>query len=179
MRVLSFDVGSRNLAMCYVDGDTSLVPVTWKLFDLKMGVRANTVLIQDLVKNMQTLFDACSTIQQLPNDTHIVIEAQEVSNVLMRILSYCIQMYFNCRNHVVRFKNGQFKYGSRIAAIDDDTRKQMKRQYSLRKRIAIHTVERICEQLEFKPTMYSDWKSKKDDLADAYLQAIAYLEICQ
>lgn len=156
-RVLSIDIGTANLACCMVDGQRILA---WEILSLD-GTDPKRVV---------DAFDA--RFSAFASADLVVIERQSAINGSMRMMQAYVHMYFVMRGKEVRIvatknaflavSNGGGKAGYRA-------RKKAAVEY------ALEFVRRTAEmQHEHLVTAFLAAK-KKDDLADALVQALAAL----
>lgn len=155
MRVLSIDLGSANLACCMVDGEGRAI-LAWEM--LAIGGTDP--------KRVADAFDARFTA--FVSADLVVIERQSNINGSMRMMQAYVHMYFVMRGKEVRIvatKNAFLGVSNRGG----------KAGYRARKKAAVEYA------LEFVKTRHGSLVTaflaakKKDDLADALVQALAAL----
>ena len=178
-RYISFDVGVRNFAVAVLDivhGEIAqkMRVRHWECFDLLEGTRkknANAVSSRSLRELLWTSLDRRSNVffdnDVLASNMHVGVEMQMKSK--MSILETTIWGYFKDRVHTVESIHARKKFN--IACMQDVV--SAGGSYAQNKKQAITTCGRFltthgyiteCEQLA--------QSKKKDDLADAFLQAL-------
>ena len=185
-RYASFDMGVKNLALCIVEVADSAPPaiVHWELINtLEESPRrltsARNIRIESAV---EALVDAMrSRAARWEGVTEVVIEQQPVarmpvSNTLCKCLSHVMQAYFYQLGARVRFRSPKRKLG--VAGVDDGAapaKEKAKDRYARHKRAAIdETRRRVPEGGAWRA--YFEGVTKKDDLADAFLQALVAID---
>jgi len=165
MKVLSFDVGMKNLAYCVIDNNDIKF---WDVIQIPNGY--NEAMCINLVKELDKYSHMLDVDQ-------VVIEKQPAKNNKMRIMEHLLTSYFvikgincsDCNISKVKVYSAKFKLGSNTF--------KGKQNYSARKKLA---VTRCAEYL--KETTQTDninttfeKSKKKDDLADSLLQALSFI----
>lgn len=189
MIILSFDVGIRNLAYCQIDSITRDI-LDWNVIDC--GVPKNGNVIVKLIEELESLPNL------LESDT-ILIEKQPSFNPLMRIISTAIYVYFTLRlNYELGTKTKILYYSAKnklklcanTLAFQERNemtengelrgKKGKRKCYTFNKKAAIEQTLVLLENKNKENSIYQKYinyfekSKKKDDLADCYLQAIAY-----
>jgi len=188
MIILSFDVGIKNLAYCQIDSITKDI-LDWNIIDCSIEKKDNQCQILKLISELDS-------IPNLLESDIILIEKQPSFNPIMRIISTAIYVYFAIRichelnsesfkkikilyysaKHKLKLctetesyqKNEQYKNGNKRVV-----KKDRSKNYYNNKKAAIEHTNVLLTNNSFL-TFFSKSK-KKDDLADCYLQALAYL----
>jgi hypothetical protein len=154
MILASLDIGRRNLALCVLEGDRI---IDWHVFDL--GQRRGVSLIREMqrqFKDRQSLsaVDVC------------VVERQPAANPQMRVIEAAVEAYF------------VFHGVGRV--VDYSPRHKLSHlsgvmTYSQRKRASVREAEKYLVDHP-QPDMARLFRSsrKKDDLADALMQALHF-----
>ena len=185
-RYASFDMGVKNLALCIVEVADPAPPsiVHWELINtLEESPRrltsARNIRIEVAV---EALVDAMRSRAALwEGVAEVVIEQQPVarmavSNTLCKCLSHVLQAHFYQMGARVRFCSPKLKLG--VAGVDDGAapaKEKAKDRYARHKRAAIdETRRRVPEGDTWRA--YFEGVSKKDDLADAFLQALVVID---
>ena len=191
MIILSFDVGIKNLAYCQVDSITHDI-LDWNVIDCSVPKNKDVIvrLIEELENNSNLL----------ESDT-ILIEKQPSFNPQMRIISTAIYVYFTLRLNYEQSRKVKIMYYSAKNKLKicgkteslqnkndgkaDGTlrgKKGKRKSYYYNKKAAIEQTK-ICleNKINDNQIFYNHFlkfftsSKKKDDLADCYLQALAYL----
>jgi hypothetical protein len=174
MKILSFDVGIKNLAHCYLDYDTPSI-LQWCNHELYHGNCKKgcsfTTITETLVCYLQEVFDP-----DFEADV-VIIEQQPFKNGLIRTISIMIYTYFtllktqfSCIKKVM-FINAQTKLKCRKAI----TMKPC--TYYERKQVAIKTCREYINELFPLHLAFYDSQKKQDDLADCLLYCVYYIEM--
>ena len=162
--VLSVDVGRKNLAVCIVrpapDPEDDEI-VRWDVMDCEptpAGVHA-------------TLSRFCGGA--LPPDAEVVVERQPPKNPTMTRLQHYIEMFFWDREVHVQDPKHKLSFAASTPHYPADVPNWT---YHTRKKVAVQTV-----LSRLKDARWGAWQrafdaaKKKDDLADSFLQAQAYV----
>ena len=132
-----------------------------------------TISKDNIVKSLKKELN--KFIKEDDNVEVVVIEKQPSRNVKMRTIEGMIEMYFEMRG----IKS--IKYSAKYKLSKQNMNMKGKHNYRERKRLSIEVVKKILEE-EKSPEETKRWESyyksskKKDDLADALLQAMSYLK---
>ena len=191
MIILSFDVGIKNLAYCQIDSSTSDI-LDWNIIDCSVPKSGNVIV---------KLIEELESIPNLLESDTILIEKQPSFNPQMRIISTAIYVYFTLRLNYEKGTKTKILYYSAKNKLklcneteslqnkneqksDGSLRgkKGKRKSYYYNKKAAIEQTKFFIEEkIKNKNLWYNKYliffnKSiKKDDLADSYLQALAYL----
>ncbi len=188
VKILSFDVGIKNLAYCIFDTHTSKI-VHWDIIDLngqgftgKVPSGNNT--IAKAANDIHiTLIKKLDNHPFMLETDYIVIEKQPSFNPKMRIIGGCLQSYFYIRGIIDRVTNPikgieffspkhKLKcYTGPELVLESKT----KSKYAQTKKMGVMIAKEKLE--EYSETTFKEQfekSKKKDDLADCYLQAITY-----
>jgi hypothetical protein len=192
MKYLGFDVGIRNLGWAIVEYDTSLVDgMVYKGFVAHgLGlIDTETLITNEAVENMCTLFNQYMhpehgqwrdvggvNVEQQPEHQHLGRGNmfRKRDNTQMKSMSHAIQGYFIARGVPVRFVNAQAKnnvYDGPPVAL----KTKSKDKYRQRKDQSIQETKAILHDTgQHQWLEYILSLSKKDDVADAFLQCCYY-----
>lgn len=171
MRILSFDMGIKNLAYAILHKQEDGFEIQlWRVEDVIDGyTKAKkptiAVCVEGMVNHLQTI--------DVSGVTHVLIEQQPVgfhqrSNTMMKCLSHVVQAFFIDKGiEHVAFVSPKRKL--KMEGCPDTKGMKTKDRYNLHKRFAID------KTLELLPDgKWKDWflfLKKQDDAADAFLQA--------
>jgi len=167
MKVLSIDVGTKNLAVCVLDVGTTAEIEYWKVLE---------------TDGLKDLFEQLDAEIVFDDSFDIVIEKQPSFNPKMRTVESALKTYFIIRGQldsevVSRIVSFSPKHKIHICAHRLPTEPVPKsKRYRMHKKIA---VEECAARIQESPVLrefYAGHK-KKDDLADSYLQGIAYIQM--
>lgn len=161
MKVLSIDPGAKNLALCLLDSETLHVH-DWCVLNLNATTDATPAAFHDLLR---------TKIPYTPEA--VVVERQPPKNMAMKRIEHWLEFYFRdvpiyksqsaARKLVWAAKHAAAEHAAALQESQHCTNR-----YYRRKKMSVAIVERLLEgPIENK---------KKDDLADAYLQARAFVQ---
>jgi len=192
MKVLSFDVGSVNLAYCILEKkeDTEPKLISWEIITLENGSKFNARIATSGVGELYiNLIRALDERPNLLGVDIVLIEKQPSFNPKMRIIAGCLQTYFYIRGVVdnlenpiksVEFFSPKHKlkcYDGPVLDISSKNGKVVKGKYAQTKKMGVaiaraklEEYSEPCEMIDF-----FEKHKKKDDLSDCYLQALTYL----
>lgn len=167
--ILSFDMGYKNLAYCYVEGTRIL---RWECVNVVEGkTRAKKPSIALVT---EALVDHLQTLDMTPDK--VLIETQPAggagrrSNTMMKVLSHVVQAFFYARGvKKVQFVSPKRKLkGCRdVKGLKTKDRYAIHKQYGIDQCLErLKTMEAAAEWTDFFTK-----QTKKDDLADSLLQA--------
>ena len=191
MIILSFDVGIKNLAYCQIDSCT-LDILDWNVIDCSVPRNCNVIV---------KLIEELESIPNLLESDTILIEKQPSFNPQMRIISTAIYVYFTLRLNYEKGTKTKILYYSAKNKLKlcneteslqnkneqktDGTlmgKKGKRKSYYYNKKAAVEQTKIFIEdKIKNKNSWYDKYliffnkSKKKDDLADSYLQALAYL----
>lgn len=167
MIVLSFDIGIKNLAYCLLEIDkNSFNILDWNILDCS-STKQTTDNVREIIKQLNEL-------EYLQWADLILIEKQPSCNPKMRIINNCIYMYFMIKtidnNLKTRIINYSPKHKLKCSSITIP--KTTKSNYSHNKKLAVEHTKHFIKNTNW--INYFNSMSKKDDLADCFLQAKSY-----
>lgn len=166
MFILSFDIGIKNLAYCYSEDDRI---IKWNVIDIQGPTVTDTCEI--CVRSLDAIFKD-DIIDQ------VLIENQPVQkNPTMKTIQIVVYTYFIYRKLL---GNGTVRNVSFIAAnrknkytTKFDINIECKTKYQENKKRAIACTKFIVESSYWEE--HFNKHKKKDDLADSYLQTLAFI----
>ena len=160
MNILSIDVGLKNLGICNIDSNKNIL--FWNVLEVNN--------INELIKSLDKIFNK--------DINTVVIEKQPSFNPRMRNVASAIQTYFIIRGQVDNRSINKIvfyspKYKLQICEDHSKLENATKNQkYRIHKQMAIDQTRKM---ITGEHLIFFNQHKKKDDLADAYLQAISYL----
>lgn len=163
--VLSFDIGTVNMAYCLaqvIHSDKTIKIVKWQLINIDLGNIEKTSAL--CIALMDKLFAQSQCLENNKN-TWVIVERQVPTNFNCVSLSYVIWTYF-----MTKFKNINVSFVSA-------TSKPITSNGKKRKRDSFIVSQDILRKN--KDSKWEIWLSKqvkKDDLTDAYLQIIGNID---
>jgi hypothetical protein len=164
--VVSIDVGSRNLGLCVLELQLNDTNDTAKLLDLCV-LQCTSVKRATIARACTDLFKALDSYgvggRGWGDVAVVLIERQPPRNTKTKVLSHCLQMYAMQRGVRVEFCSAKLKLKS--------VGRSSKYSYTDRKKKAVELASRYLIGTPFY-TQFAGMR-KKDDAADALLQALA------
>lgn len=164
MYIISFDIGIRNLAYCYMFNDEIL---SWDVFDIKSDNVVNTC--EKCIKILDENFS-----DKIINK--VLIENQPVQkNPTMKTIQIVVFSYFMYGKAIQKkIDNVIFISASRKNKLAEKFNIEVtgSSKYIRAKKLAVLVTKQLIENSDWN-THFNSHK-KKDDLADSYLQLLAY-----
>ena len=169
-RILSIDVGIKNLALCLLDGPDQIE--FWEVFDI-----GNTTDTTRHLTNLYKKLDSTPIIWDKTRIKTIVIEKQPSFNPKMRTMASALHMFFVMKGfkHIIQYSP---KY--KLQLCKDISEYEGSTTYAKNKKRSIDTTRYF---ISLNPVMSKQWLSKfnsakkKDDFADSYLQGVSYYKV--
>lgn len=169
MKLLSFDVGIKNLAYCIYDSSSNKV-LFWNIIDITAKKSDNACA------HMVELLD---NYKELLNCDVVLIEKQPSRNNKMRIVEGLLNAYFVIKG--ITNKESDISkvivYSAKHKLGKDTFRG--KSNYSQRKKLGVFRTEAFLKQYPQTDEFHNLFieSKKKDDLADSLLQALSYVNV--
>lgn len=180
--IASFDIGTKNLAYCLLSiaADKCIQILAWDVLTIPGGA-------YDLLpKRLATLLDQLFTswqdlIQDVPLST-VLIEKQPGRNKTMVRVEAYLHMYFVAKD---QYRILLVSPKDKLKTVKCNFAGSSKEAYSLRKKTAIAATHQIVNDAKlfvsdnnqkFAHGIFLKHK-KKDDLADAFLQALSFAKV--
>ena len=159
MRLLSFDVGIKNLAFCIYNNDNIQIEC-WDVKEIPTDIEKMIYCIDELFPS--SILESIDTV---------VIEKQPGRNSKMKRIEIILNTYFVMRKiSKVVIYNAKHKLGNTGKLFKGKT------NYSQRKKLSVEKCKQFLTEydktIELKKLLSS---KKKDDLADCLLQILAYI----
>jgi len=185
MITFSFDIGLKNLAVCVFDTKNEILE--WKLIDLTRKEKKKVDLVtvgRNLKEEIDVLIASVLLMRLQKGGTNnpflVLLENQiapKASN--MKSIQCMLMQYFIDKTEAeIKFVSSKLKsslFTLSTSTLTSSSSTSTTLNYSQRKRKAVE----ICEEMT-KDTcwnhLFTSKKNKKDDLADCYLQGVAYME---
>ena len=169
MKILSFDVGIKNLAYCIFDSQSQKIQ-NWNIIDITAKKKDNACA------HMVALLD---NYPELLDSDIVLIEKQPSRNNKMRIIEGLLNAYFVIKGITNKESNIEkvIVYSAKHK-LGKDTFKG-KSNYTQRKKLGVFRTEAFLKgypQTDEFHDMFLTSK-KKDDLADSLLQALSYINL--
>lgn len=166
--ILSIDVGSRNLGVCVLAGTQNDIRL-WKVIELPIPLTAKGVA-DTVQENVREWIDEVETV---------VIERQPGKNLLMQKVQHFCEMMFHClgKHVIIMEARAKLTFASKTPWWPRDVETK-KWSYYQRKSAAVKTVRAFLTATHSEFLSFFDSCPKKDDLADALLQAMAFTTSC-
>lgn len=209
-RVLSFDVGRKNLACCLLrrrrddendENDDAWEVAFWHVFRVEDHFRG-TRFHRELYRQFDEVLDpvwwkkpddddddddlsTTTTRRRHARESVVLVERQPRTNPQMRVVEAIVEAYFVIRGGAGGGGGGggggrcldyssRHKLGASLEGVRLDARVNT---YAARKRAAVVAATRFVETRPVSASARGVWDAarKKDDLADALLQALSYV----
>ena len=185
MKILSFDVGIKNLAYCIINDEKIHA---WEIINIetnaKFSAHISTSGVSELYINLIKKLDERPSLLDVDI---VLIEKQPSFNPKMRIIAGCLQTYFYIRGVVDRLENkiksveffspkNKLKcYTGPEIDISSKNGKIVKGKYAQTKKTGVIIARgKLEENNETDFKILFENSKKKDDLSDCYLQALTY-----
>jgi len=181
MRILSFDIGIKNLAYCLGEfHDSTVSIIDWGVECLYNSTSKSKIPLDKLNTLIIKFLDSKPDFLKA---SHVLIEQQPTKNPLMKNISVMVHSYFIIRGIVDKEftkssieKISFFSPKNKLKVYDGpEIICNLKSRYSQRKKIGIIQTKFFIQK--FNLDDYKDLfenSKKKDDLADSFLQALCY-----
>ena len=159
MSILSFDVGTKNLAYCRVEKDTNEI-CDW-----------NVCSIPYAGTNIPKMVEFLKRTFELSNITTVLVEKQPARNPKMRVIENVLVTYFatmgvpNVMSYSAKHKLGNV--GKTIKG---------KTNYTMRKKMSVLMCKTYLDKVGSTHKAYFLQSKKQDDLADCMLQYLSYIK---
>ena len=194
--ILSFDIGIKNLAYCLmykdnaIDNNNNIKVIDWGIIQLiEDGVKCKEVSL-DTITNV--LYNKLQEIFINHDITEVLLENQPVlKNPVMKSIQIILYSFFQYEKvimgrdiNLIKFINAsnKLKLGKNLSEINNsEDIINIKSKYTKNKKLAIIYTNYflkdrlIVEDYEKYNDIFNNHK-KKDDLADAFLQGLYYIE---
>lgn len=162
MKILSFDVGIKNLAFCLTTIDNEHVKFDkWNCVEIPTDIKK-------IIKHLNDLFDS-----DIDNLDVVLIEKQPNKNPKMKCVEIVLTTYFNmkeCKKVIVY--SAKHKLGK-----DLGRQVKGKHNYRERKKLSIVKCSLFLKEYQMESELELFTKSKKkDDLSDCFLQMLSYIK---
>lgn len=185
--LLSFDVGVRNLAVCKVEMGTEKHTIHyWTVLDVLESLPNASVKTLGIPLLTQHMLDTLlahepELLHAVPTPTAILIEQQpggKFVNVSMKALSHVLQsfLYLTAPEIPIYFVSARKKLQTADA---HEKGTAQKKRYSSNKEFAKETALTVVQEQvtnSEEALVLFNSRSKKDDLADSLLQALAFYD---
>lgn len=183
--IISFDIGRKNLAHCillYIKTTKLDTILDWSLDDISNNHIDNdnnddnndnsNISFNLLIKLLQEIYSKILIYES--NKKNIVVLIENQCKIKMIKIQCYIEMFFQINNIQTILCNGISKviYSNKMLSFYTNT------DYSSNKNIvSLYAIYKLKENNNNKKYIdFFENNSKKDDLADSYIQALAYFE---
>lgn len=164
MNIFSVDVGTKNLAVCQIDRQTNTIQL-WQVEQIDVNKEQGL---------LAAVFETMERINPQGYDVAL-IEKQPTNRQMIRVESM-IAMYLKAQQRTAEVIVYSPVHKLKDVAGSEATKGRGKRKYAARKKLSIQTVTEWLSNHPQAPglTQCFHESSKKDDFADALLQALSY-----
>ena len=163
--ILSFDVGSKNLAYCVLSDDGKTIH-HWENFDVSAEGNDSTkdqrcLLLYTKLTERMSKFEKCNIV---------LIENQ--MNKTMMVIASMIEMFFTTHKK----KTIRYNASNKLEGMEGN--KKGKRNYSNRKKLSVELTKAFLKDNPQDKELVDMFYGcvKKDDLGDSLLQAVSYVK---
>lgn len=164
---IAFDPGRKNLAMCLVDAEAKIKK--WATISIDPTPTG-------LIRGLESMrLDE----EWLPFASHAVIERQPAKNPTMKKLEHYLECLCCMKGLDVRTIDAKHKLAYAMTTPWWPNRDVAAWSYTERKKLSVETVSNMLGEPGEEPGDVADFfkkSKKKDDLADAYLHAAAFVK---
>ena len=170
MRILAWDIGIKNLSFCLYEYPNI---IDWNVIDISQGGNDIFLLQKEMVRQLDLL-------PHLYDVDYIIIENQPTFNIKMKTIAAALYTYYVIRGCVkdnscikqICYVHPKQKL-TRCEYTGPEFESVKKQKYSRDKETAIiYCRDFIKDDVKWKD--FFETHSKKDDLSDSYLHAVAF-----
>ena len=177
MRVVSFDIGIKNLSHCAIDGRKV---VHWNTVTLcpsqkKPSVQDTTIA---LFAYLDWICDHLKSLGWFREGFTVLIEQQLSRNAQCKAVQHKLYAYFalESHRHKIDMKIIQCPAKTRYCTSQKNFKGTKSQKYSQRKKQSISDAQTMIETCPVLVERFSNCK-KKDDLADSLMQIVVWFKI--
>ncbi len=161
---IAFDPGRKNLAACLVDSNA--VIKKWAVISIDPSPGG-------VIRGLDSvMFDD----EWVPHASHVVIERQPSKNPTMKKLEHYLEAVCAMKGLDVRTIDAKHKLSYAMTTPWWPTRHVDTWSYGERKKLSVETVTNMLAGADSEQAVFFQKSKKKDDLADAYLHAAAFVK---
>lgn len=176
---LSFDFGTDNMAFNMIETKTNNI-IKWDRFSI------NGKTTDEMCNNLAEYLDKIDILKVESNDCliNVLLEIQPPKNIKTNKIFGELMMYFvlkkrngSCVNEIIEFHSSKkLKYYEQMDNEEDIDLSRLKNGHYKNKMLAIEQVRRILKRNNTEWIDFFEQNTKKDDLADCFLQNLAFLK---
>ena len=178
VQILSFDIGIKNMAYCFIKANNKLELLNLNKVDLNLGKKSNIQTIIDATINFLDFVINEDLIIDSNEKLVVLIECQMTS--IMRTIQTTINTYFKMIGRFAGFdiETVYLSPKHKLNIISKYEGKIDKSKYKQNKLEAIYFCKYLLENVYIDKQFLEVYNShkKKDDISDAYLMCIYYYE---
>jgi hypothetical protein len=171
MKVVSVDCGSKNMAVCVIEANgAGPITASWVTHLDRICLRGKT--ISDLVVALKC---ALQNLEHLWAETDVfVIEQQPSSNIRMKVISHCLEMYWHTMHPSAAVSFSPAKAAlERINFAEGRAKITTKQTYGVRKARSVAFATTFLAESHMAGILAA--QEKKDDCADALMHGVAWM----
>tara|TARA_B110000208_G_scaffold192009_1_gene261746 strand:+ start:2146 stop:2814 length:669 start_codon:yes stop_codon:yes gene_type:complete len=169
MKVISWDIGIKNLAYCLFEDNTI---IDWNIIDISIPTKKKklNLISEKLIKNVNN--------DKYLNVDYVLIENQPcLKNPTMKsiqMILYSIYMIHKCNNNTINILLINASNKLKVyTGPEIELGRVYKSKYTIRKKMAIRHTQYFLKDNP-KQLLYLNNHKKKDDLCDTYLQGLYF-----
>lgn len=176
--IVSFDIGLKNLACCCLTCEEHSRVLHWDIHPLMEEDRKTKPNINQLSMTIFKVMD--DIVSKIPHVDYVLIENQPSRiNGAMKTIQMIIYSYFQYKKYTEQKITDVLLISANRKTVDHPYEINMedcksKNKYTQRKWKSIQLTDKYIEQNENLKNILKNHK-KKDDLCDAFLQAISWM----
>ena len=185
MRVLSFDVGTKNLAFCDMSVNSDSFTVhAWKVEScVPTGLNVNDTQVSELVPYFTTLVLENLESWSAVDYDYVLIENQPMGgrgtarNLKTKVLSHILQSHLLKKKNVkVQFVHPGLKLKDMPKNDEGKSTYRDNKKFAVEKTLELVSLDK-CTTSEECVKIMKNKHNKKDDLADSFLQAKYFIDL--
>jgi hypothetical protein len=169
VKIVSVDCGSKNMALCVINADNAGNLTRDSVMHLER-VCLHGSSISDLVRTLKGKLEERSALWERTN--FFVIEQQPASNIRMKVISHCLEMYWHTCNPAATITFSSARTALARVGTGMGVMLPAKLSYAARKKKSVELATTILRASPMSMVLAAE--KKKDDCADALIHGVAW-----